>query len=326
MIQQNNRTIRDTITLYHQSRRHIGQVFAALALNTLLLVPIAACSLNAAEPPTRPAGTEADSKLVPLNPEQTVLLDKGAGKLVLKGTVCLREGLLEMLVCLRGTKEHESLLAVQGKAQTVHAGLLALGAEVGTPVEFTPTYRAATGQSIGVWLAWTDESGKPQRVPASTWVRNATRKYYVRKLKQLPADLTLTEDIPLRWDDKHSELLWFGPMTTKQLAELTALSTDAEYRAAIKSMHDDGQPRELKFPWVFAGSRFVTDSESGEVFYQAEGGDLICVANFATATLDLAVESTAANDDLLYEAFTDRVPPLGTLVDIELVPVKAMAK
>jgi len=48
---------------------------------------------------------------------------------------------------------------------------------------------------------------------------------------------------------------------------------------------------------------------------------LICVANFATATLDLSASSSAANDDLMFEAFTEKVPPIGTKVTIELIPV-----
>ena len=39
----------------------------------------------------------------------------------------------------------------------------------------------------------------------------------------------------------------------------------------------------MTYPWVFAGSRFWTDEETGKQYYQAEGGDFICVSNFGTA-------------------------------------------
>ena len=45
-------------------------------------------------------------------------------------------------------------------------------------------------------------------------------------------------------------------------------------------------------------------------------GDLICVSNFPTATLDLPIESSQSNEALLFEAFTGRVPPRGTQVDL----------
>jgi hypothetical protein len=70
--------------------------------------------------------------------------------------------------------------------------------------------------------------------------------------------------------------------------------------------------------WVFAGSSFWRDPADGKEYYQGDGGDLICVSNFPTATLDLTVESSQSNEALLFEAFTGRVPPKGTEVDILL--------
>jgi hypothetical protein len=77
---------------------------------------------------------------------------------------------------------------------------------------------------------------------------------------------------------------------------------------------------ELEVPWVFAGSGFYKDEETGKQLYLAESGDLICVSNFPTATLDLPVESTQAEAGLLFEAYTDRVPALGTPVRLVLEP------
>ncbi|MCG8433288.1 MAG: YdjY domain-containing protein [Gammaproteobacteria bacterium] len=79
--------------------------------------------------------------------------------------------------------------------------------------------------------------------------------------------------------------------------------------------------KQMTHPWVFAGSLFWNDPNSGRQIYQAEGGDFICVSNFATAMLDIPVESTDANSGLYYEAFTERLPPLGTPVRLVLKPV-----
>jgi hypothetical protein len=76
----------------------------------------------------------------------------------------------------------------------------------------------------------------------------------------------------------------------------------------------------LKKSWVFAGSMFWTDPATGRQFYQAESGDFICVSNFATAMLDLPIESTQANQGLSFEAFTEQIPPLGTPVRLVLKP------
>jgi hypothetical protein len=71
--------------------------------------------------------------------------------------------------------------------------------------------------------------------------------------------------------------------------------------------------------WVFGGSGFWVEP-TGEKMYQAESGDFICVANFGTAMLDVPVESSQANNMLMYRAFTERIPPLETPVTLILAP------
>ncbi|MEM9703817.1 MAG: YdjY domain-containing protein, partial [Planctomycetota bacterium] len=67
---------------------------------------------------------------------------------------------------------------------------------------------------------------------------------------------------------------------------------------------------------VFAGSRFFHDPATGRRLYGAEGGELVCVANFPSATIDIAERSTAENAGRVYEAWTGRVPPRGTAVTV----------
>jgi hypothetical protein len=78
--------------------------------------------------------------------------------------------------------------------------------------------------------------------------------------------------------------------------------------------------RAMDHPWVFAGSSFWTDEETGRQYYQAEGGDFICVSNFGTAMLDIPVESSQSNEELAFEAFTEHIPPVGTPVRLVLKP------
>jgi hypothetical protein len=76
----------------------------------------------------------------------------------------------------------------------------------------------------------------------------------------------------------------------------------------------------MTFPFVFAGSFFRVDEETGKKYYQAERGDFICVSNFSTAMLDIPVESSPTEAELLFEAFTERIPPLGAPVRMILKP------
>lgn len=51
--------------------------------------------------------------------------------------VATDRGFLEQLVCLEGTREHESLLSIAVPPSLVHAGLLVLGLEPGHPGRWT---------------------------------------------------------------------------------------------------------------------------------------------------------------------------------------------
>jgi hypothetical protein len=191
--------------------------------------------------------------LVRLSKVESVWLDKKRKIVIVGGAVCTRQGPLEMFACPRGTKEYESVVAVNSKAQTVHAALLAVGVTPGTPVEFQPKYKAATGPIIEILVLWHDDKTKKlRRVHAQQWVRHVKSQ--------------------------------------------SAMSED----------------------WVFAGSGFWKDPDTGEEFYQAEGGELICVSNFSTATLDLPVASPQDNQGLYFDAFTENIPPLGTRVWLAL--------
>ncbi len=72
--------------------------------------------------------------------------------------------------------------------------------------------------------------------------------------------------------------------------------------------------------WVFGGSDFYVDETTKERHYLAEQGDFICVANFPTAMLDLPFASPQDNNELLFEAFTERIPTRGTKVKLVLSP------
>ena len=78
--------------------------------------------------------------------------------------------------------------------------------------------------------------------------------------------------------------------------------------------------------WVFAGSGFWKDPDTGKSYYRAEGGEVICVSNFPTAMLDILVESSQSNDALSFEAFTENIPPRYTPVRVYLVPRLAEQK
>lgn len=220
----------------------------------------AAEPLTEPEPQPQPAWdlgpplVDQPEKLTKLDPIKPIWLDKINKRVVMVGQVCQREVPLELFACLRDTKEHEAIVTVDIQAATAHAGLLALGAEPGNPVQFDPAYKPASGTEIEVTVIWNDKDGNRKTARAQDWI------------------------------------------------------LDIESKKA------------MAHPWVFAGSGFWVDEETGQRYYRAEGGDFICVSNFSSAMLDLPIESSQANSALLFRAYTERIPPLGTPVTLLLKP------
>lgn len=260
-----------------------------------------------------------DPNLIPLNPKGTVLLDKVGKRVLLKTKVCMNNGLLEMLVCQAGSKEHESILSIDAKSYVVHAGLLALGAESGAPVSFAPEFSPPTGEELDIFVSWTDKQGKPHRQNVGEWVRYSIHRYFEIPL-ELPKGFELPDEEDLRYDELNKYLLWFGPMKPEKRDQLLKLSDDKPFQAAIHKFYKLGVSRQMKAKFIFAGSSFYVDEETNERLYRGEGGYLICVANFPSATVDVAIESSAEGDTQMFEAWTDRVPPIGTDVTVELIP------
>jgi hypothetical protein len=81
--------------------------------------------------------------------------------------------------------------------------------------------------------------------------------------------------------------------------------------------------KELDVDWVFAGSLFTPDPFDSKAppIYAANDGDVICVANFETAMLDLPILSSKDAAELAFAAWTDRIPALDTAVTVILEPV-----
>lgn len=76
----------------------------------------------------------------------------------IEATICLDKGPLELVACTKGSKEHESIVAVEATPMHIHTALLVLGATNGHPAMRRPRDPAGTG--------WIDipPSGDPIKV------------------------------------------------------------------------------------------------------------------------------------------------------------------
>jgi len=239
---------------------HCGHpaAFSLLVAAAALATPILPTPTRAEEPSAPVATPEPDRHpdLRRLSTTEDIWIDPIRKEVVVGGAIALDRGMIEVFACPRHTKEHEAIVATRSTARLVHAALLAIGLDPGSPVSFDPEYVAAKGPKVRVRLRWKDADGKQREARAQDWIRNA----------------------------------------------------------------QTGKP--LEADWVFAGSSFWRDPNDGVEYYQADGGDLICVSNFPTAMLDLPMASSQSNEDLLFEAFEGRVPPSGTEVDVVLSAIR----
>lgn len=124
---------------------------------------------------------------------------------------------------------------------------------------------------------------------------------------------------PVQWDPEYKpatgptirvRVRWIDPSTGRPITRW-AKEMVREYASGQGLAHD----------WVFGGSMQEVDPETGVVYYFGDGGEMLCLSNFSSATMDLNVPSSNANFDLLFEAYTENIPPRGTKVYIIMQPI-----
>lgn len=163
------------------------------------------------------------------------------------GEIVMREGIVELLVCASGSKEHESIVATSVPARFLHAAALLLGAAPGRAVKFQGDPKPPIGPRVTFEVGYI-EAGRQQRIPAEQLVRNSVTN---------------------------------APM--------------------------DGRG------WVFVGSATV-DTQQGPRYLAELTGALVVTYNDPSAVFDNP--RTFGADDTVYEANTERIPPIGTSVTV----------
>jgi len=95
-------------------------------------------------------------------------------KLEVNGWVNMQAGLIEVFACTPQGKVHEAVVVLDCVPSGLHAGLLALGLEPGTPVETGTdgTYRPPTGDGVEIRVRTIGAGGEEACVRAEDWVWN----------------------------------------------------------------------------------------------------------------------------------------------------------
>ncbi len=233
-----------------------------------------------------------EERLISLDGRDPVWITRDRKSVVALGEICLREGLLEFFACVRGSKEHESIIAMNLKPFLLHAGLLIVGAEPGRPAQFSPEFVPPQGPKIDIQVLWRDEQGA---------------------IRQCRAQELVLENDEMFFNNENRED--GGEETT---ADSTAAGVLPD--AAVLN-----KPQEMSVPFVFTGSFFREfEDENGQMrqVYMADAtGELFGVSNFPASILDVPMRSSDSNDELLFAPYTERIPPIGTPVTLILTPL-----
>lgn len=111
------------------------------------------------------------TRLTPKKSREKVWVNTTSKQVAVEGYVCLTKGYLELFACTANLKEHESVVALQAKAKTLHFALLGVGAKHGQTARWSKfgEYTPATGQKIEVLVEWM-KGGMPVKTRAQEWI------------------------------------------------------------------------------------------------------------------------------------------------------------
>ena len=157
-------------------------------IQTLTLVALALLGSSCAAPAilpkpqvpidSVPAQQEAALRLGP-----DIRVDRRKSEVIIRSQIASRNGFLEQLVCKAGTREHESLLAVEAAPKMIHAALLAAGFTAGSPgswSELPPdaagnpvlAFQPPTGSAVELFVRWESDGHINERALCE-WVRGS---------------------------------------------------------------------------------------------------------------------------------------------------------
>jgi hypothetical protein len=246
-----------------------------------------------------------------------------------------------------------SRFAALGSRWTLSSALLAAVAALGCeaeplpvkpvdPPKETATIAPAKRQKVGknVYLETPDNG--PRRVVVSSYVclREGQLEGFLTKRQTKEHEYILAADCdaqiihatliaagaepgsPVRFGpgDKyapaHGTLIKVSVQYKDKQGKLVTVPAQNWIRNAVRKTAFDHQ-------WVFAGSRLIPDPDQKlPPFYGANSGDLICICNMTEAMLDLPIKNLNSEPDTrIFEAWTERIPPMGTRVEVILEPV-----
>jgi len=202
----------------------------------------------------------------------------------LEAEICLDKGPLELVACTKGSKEHESIVAVSAKAMHIHTALLLLGASDGHP---------AMRKQVGSDKRWVNVPPEGDAVEVFLITATKDGKSVERPIR----------DFIVRSRQRVDEV---------EGAVITAPEESEKSEDASKE----------RFPhsFVFAGSHLKEDGPGPRRYLADLSGNVISIATFGDELLCLPHYETRADGALMWRVKPDSLPRVGTKVTLRLRP------
>jgi hypothetical protein len=155
----------------------MNRVALCVAALGLILVACGAYAEDApgAEKPNKPGAAQVELP--------GIKIDAKNKRIDIDAKVSLDDGLLEVIACIRDSREHESIIVVDAVPVHIHTALLLIGAENGHPAMVKPANEEKTewlrlpprGDPISVSLVYPDPENKDKSIerPISDFIKRA---------------------------------------------------------------------------------------------------------------------------------------------------------
>ncbi len=215
------------------------------------------------------------------------------------------------------------------------AGCTAESQQPGPATREAPVKKIAVGKNVFVEV----EDRKVVRVVVQAYVCNRTcdLEHFLCRRHTKEHEAILAADMDAR--NLHTALLLAGAEPGKPITFRPQLTPPSGPVVKISLLYRDQHGQQVRVPaqqwvrhnqtkkplqadWVFVGSVFIPDplDPTKPPFYAANDGNVICIANFEDALLDLPMLSSASENE--YETHTERIPPVDTPVLVILEPMR----
>ncbi len=197
-----------------------------------------------------------------------------------EGSVCLDEGMLELIACTKRTKEHESIVVVHAKPMHIHTGLLLLGAKNGNPA-----MRKAVDEER---TRWVDIPPRGDPVDVHLVFKNSDGNQVDRPISDF---VTCSEGDP-----------------------------DGLFVAEEGDACNDDKDSKFPKNFLFAGSLLHGDGPGPRRYVADVSGSVISIATFGDELLCLPGMHAKANDALMWQIDARHLPKVGSKVILRLRP------